>query len=58
MATFTPELTFGPWASGMLADDGQNYRTIQLTGVGPVWLLTGGIWADNGIWSDSDVWED
>jgi len=27
--TFTPELTFGPWQSGMMVDGAQNYRTIQ-----------------------------
>lgn len=29
MSTFTPELTFGPWASGILVDGPARYRTIQ-----------------------------
>lgn len=32
MSTFTPELTFGQYQSGMMADGTSNYRTIQITG--------------------------
>ena len=32
--TFVTELTFGPAFSGVLTDDGQNYRTIQLLDTG------------------------
>lgn len=36
MGTFTPELTFGPWASGIMTEGSYSYRTLQAaSGVTP-----------------------
>ena len=49
MSTFTAELTFGPYQSGIVTDGTISYRTIQYNAFTPANLFGGG---DSGVWYD------